>query len=86
MRRITNNLLTDRSAPDGFRFSLRCAQCGSQWCSAPVRFSKAGVRPETEGKRVIFRTLYEREREQERRRKASIYAPSAGGWCATGAF
>ena len=74
MRQITRDLLSDRSVPEEFHFSLRCAECGREWHSRPVRFSKAGVRPETEGKRVIFRTLYEREREQERQRAAEAAA------------
>lgn len=64
MRQITKDLLADRSVSEEFRFSLRCTECGREWHSTPVRFSKAGVRPETEGKRVIFRTLYERERQR----------------------
>ena len=74
MRQITKDLLADRSVPEEFRFSLRCTECGREWHSRPARFSKAGVRPETEGKRVIFRTLYEREREQERQRAAETAA------------
>lgn len=74
MRQITRDLLTDCSVEEEFHFSLRCAECGSEWHSLPVRFSKAGVRPETEGKRVIFRTLYEREREQERQHAAETAA------------
>lgn len=76
MRQITKDLLADRSVPEEFRFSLRCTECGREWHSTPVRFSKAGVQPETEGKRVIFRTLYERERERERQRAAETAAQS----------
>ena len=76
MRQITKDLLADRSVSEEFRFSLRCTECGREWHSTPVRFSKAGVRPETEGKRVIFRTLYERERERERQRAAETAAQS----------
>ena len=74
MRQITKGLLADRSVPEEFRFSLRCTECGREWHSQPVRFSKAGIPPETEGKRVIFRALYEREREQERQRAAESAA------------
>lgn len=76
MRQITKNILDDRSVPEEFRFSMCCAECGREWRSQPIRFSKAGVQPETEGKRVIFRTLYEREREQERQRAAETAARS----------
>ena len=76
MRQITKDLLTDQSVPEEFRFSLRCGECGSAWHSIPIRFSKAGIRPETEGKRVIFRALYEREREQARLRAVEAAAQS----------
>ena len=76
MRQITKDLLADRSVPEEFRFSLRCTECGREWHSRPARFSKAGVRPESEGKCVIFRTLYERERERERQRAAEAAARS----------
>lgn len=62
MCRIATELLQDCSTHDEFVFSLRCAECGSVWKSKPVRFSKAGVTPPTEGKRVIFDTLYKREK------------------------
>lgn len=76
MRQITKDLLTDQSVPEEFRFFLRCGECGSAWHSIPIRFSKAGIRPETEGKRVIFRALYEREREQARLRAVEAAAQS----------
>lgn len=63
MRRIIRACMEDISSEEVFQFSLRCAVCGSLWKSQPVRFSKAGMQPESEGKRVIFQTLYQRERE-----------------------
>ena len=63
MNHIAKELLLDCSTPDRFCFSLKCAECGEMWKSRTVRFSKAGVRPETEGKKVILDTLYKREKE-----------------------
>ena len=63
MRRIIKASMEDRSSMERFQFSLRCAVCGFLWESQPVRFSKAGMQPESEGKRVIFQALYRRERE-----------------------
>lgn len=63
MSHIAKELLLDCSTQDEFFFSLRCAECGEVWKSRPVRFSKSGVTPETRGKRVVFDTLYQRERE-----------------------
>ena len=54
-----------------FRLLLRCQECGRTWHSSPVHFSKAGTKPETEGMRAVFRTLYEREREAAREKAAA---------------
>lgn len=62
MCQIVTELLQDCSTQNEFIFSLRCAECGSVWKSKPVRFSRADVIPLTEGKRVIFDTLYKREK------------------------
>lgn len=71
MRRIIRACIEDISSAEVFQFSLRCAVCGSLWKSQPVWFSKAGRQPESEGKRVIFRTLYQREKEEACRRAAT---------------
>ena len=63
MRRIIKATMQDISSAERLRFSLRCAVCGLPWKSRPVVFSKARVQPENEGKRVIFRALYQRARE-----------------------
>lgn len=62
MSHIAKEILQDCSTPDEFIFSLRCAECGGIWKSKSVRFSRAGVIPKTEGKRVIFETLYRQEK------------------------
>ena len=54
----------DHSTREEFRFSISCPQCGKMVHSKPVRFSKAGVIPSTDGKSEIFRVLYEREKTQ----------------------
>ena len=71
MSQITKDLLLDFSTQDEFHFSLRCAECGESWSSRPIRFSKAGVHPETQGKRIVFDTLDHRERESALNRAAS---------------
>ena len=68
MKQIAKHLLLDESTPDIFCFSLRCAECGEVWKSRDIRFSKAGIRPETDGKRIVFDTLYRREMEEARTR------------------
>jgi len=63
MRHITKELLTDCSTPVSFGFCMHCSECGKEWKSTPVIFSKAGIMPETEGKKIIFDALYQREKE-----------------------
>ena len=63
MSKLPKELLQDCSTGEAFCFSLSCAECGSIWRSRHVRFSRAGVKPSSEGKRVIFDALYKREKE-----------------------
>ena len=71
MRQMIRDAMEDRSSPEAFRFSLNCAVCGVTWISRTSRFSKAGVTPESEGKRIIFQKLYEREWEEARERSVT---------------
>lgn len=71
MKRVMKEAMGDCSTIEEFRFLLRCQVCGRTWHSSPVRFSKAGTKPETEGMRAVFRTLYEREREAAREKAAA---------------
>ena len=66
MREIVDAILKDCSTREVFSFSIRCAECGEVWKSRQIRFSKAGVSPLSEGKRVVFDTLYQKERERAR--------------------
>lgn len=63
MRYITKEMLTDWSTSVSFCFSMTCSECGKEWNSTPIAFSKAGMKPETEGKKIIFAALYQREKE-----------------------
>ena len=71
MKRVMKEAMRDCSTIGEFRFLLRCQACGRTWHSSPVRFSKAGTKPETEGMRAVFRTLYERERAAAREKAAA---------------
>ena len=92
MKRVVKEAMGDCSTVEEFRFLVRCQECGGIWHSSPIRFSKAGAEPESEGMRTILRTLYEREREAARERPRrrpqsfSTIVRSAVGWCATDAF
>ncbi len=63
LKRMMKEAMGDCSTVEEFRFLVRCRECGRTWHSSPVRFSKAGAEPKTEGMSAIFRTLYERERD-----------------------
>ena len=62
MKQILIGRMADASTKDEFCFSLRCEECTKVWRSAPVPLSKAGVSPSTEGKRIIYNTIYEKEK------------------------
>ena len=66
MNRVMRETMGDCSTLEEFRFLVRCQECGRTWRSSAVRFSKAGIAPTTEHRRVILRTLDEREREAAR--------------------
>lgn len=71
MKRVMKEAMGDCSTTGEFRFLVRCQECGRTWHSSPVRFSKAGAEPETEGMRTIFHALYEQEREAAREKAAA---------------
>ena len=64
MKHVISTHLEDRSDQEKFCFSLVCKECGSEWRSTPIRFSKAGEVPQTEAKRIIAKALYQREHAQ----------------------
>ena len=71
MRKVMKDAMEDCSTPEEFRFQLHCAECGRTWNSRSLSFSKAGRAPKTEGKRIIFQTLYKREWEAAREKAAA---------------
>jgi hypothetical protein len=81
MKCIVKELFQDCSTPEIFCFSLRCEECGEVWKNVPIKFSRAGVLPETEGKQIILETIYKREKEaalqkaMEQARKAFNFCP-----------
>ena len=71
MNRVMRETMGDCSTLEEFRFLVRCQECGRTWRSSSVRFSKAGAAPTTENRKVILRTLYERERVAAREKAAA---------------
>ena len=72
MKRVMKEAMGDCSTTGEFRFLVRCQECGRTWHSSPVRFSKAGAEPETEGMRTIFHALYEQEGRPGKSRGGSL--------------
>ena len=61
MKQLVEMLLENLSTREVFLFRIACSACGKEYGGKRVRFSKAGITPTTEGKRIIFDTLYEQE-------------------------
>lgn len=61
MKKMVERLLEDLSDRDVFRFRISCSVCGAEYAGIPVRFSKAGVAPDTDAKKIIFDAVYEQE-------------------------
>ena len=61
MKQLVDMLLENLSTREVFLFRIACASCGAEYGGKQVQFSKAGITPPTQGKRIIFDTLYEQE-------------------------
>lgn len=54
--------MQDFSTDKEFWFGFPCVECGKLWCGKPIPFSKAGIAPENEKKKIIYDALYQREK------------------------
>ena len=61
MKQLVDMLLENLSTREVFLFRIACGTCGTPYGGKSVRFSKAGITPPTEGKRIIFEACYEQE-------------------------
>ena len=61
MKQLVDMLLENLSTREVFLFRIACGNCAAEFGGKPVRFSKAGIAPPTEGKRIIFEACYEQE-------------------------
>ena len=62
MNQDLKSYLEDCSTEREFQFDIRCEACGKIWKSKIIPFSHADIQPLTEGKRIIYETLYRREK------------------------
>ena len=61
MKKLVEMMLENLSTRELFLFRIACSACAAEFGGKPVRFSKAGITPPTEGKRIIFEACYEQE-------------------------
>ena len=61
MKKLIEMMLENLSTREVFLFRIACSICGAEYSGKRVRFSKAGITPPTEGKRIIFDACYEQE-------------------------
>ena len=61
MKQLVEMLLENLSTREVFLFRIACSTCAAVFGAKPERFSKAGIIPPTEGKRIIFEACYEQE-------------------------
>lgn len=61
MRKLVEMALKNMSTKEVFLFHISCANCGLEYGNKPIRFTKAGVAPNTPDKQIIYDALYEQE-------------------------
>lgn len=61
MEKLIEKVIENLSTRDMFLFRICCDACGAAYADRPVSFSKAGITPRTEGKKIIYDALYEQE-------------------------
>lgn len=61
MRKLIEQMVENRSTKEIFLFRIACGTCAAEFANKPVRFSKAGLIPKTEGKRILYDAVYEQE-------------------------
>ena len=67
MQKLIEMLLENLSTRDVFLFRIACGACGTECGGSQVRFSKAGVNPQSREKKVIYDAIYEQEFQTARR-------------------
>lgn len=61
MKYLVELMLENLSTREYFLFRVLCGECGRSYGDRSKRFSKAGIVPGTEQKKIIFDALYEQE-------------------------
>ena len=58
--------LLDLCSDEEFRFGVECAVCKNILSTDSIRFVKAGIEPKSHGQKIIFETIYRRDKLLER--------------------
>lgn len=61
LKKLVEMMLENLSTREVFLFRIACASCGAEYGGKRVRFSKAGIAPLTQGKKIIYDAIYELE-------------------------
>ena len=61
MKKLIEMFLENLSTRDVFLFRISCGSCAAQYGNKPVRFSKAGVIPQTLKKAALYEIVYSQE-------------------------
>lgn len=67
MQKLIEMMLENLSTRDMFLFRIACDECGTECGGSRVRFSKAGIPPQSREKRIVFEAVYEQEFQSARR-------------------
>ena len=61
MKKLVEVMLENLSTREVFLFRIACGVCGTEYAGKPVKFSKAGITPQSQGKKIIYDACYEQE-------------------------
>ena len=61
MKKLVEMMLENLSTREVFLFRIACGACGTEYAGKQVKFSKAGIIPQTQGKKIIYDACYEQE-------------------------
>ena len=67
MKKLVEAVLENRSTKEVFLFRVTCCNCSTEYGNKPIRFSRAGIPPATQSKKIIYDALYEQEFNEARR-------------------
>ena len=80
MKKLVEAVLENRSTKEMLLFRVTCGNCGTEYGKKPIRFSRAGIPPVTQSKKIIYDALYEQEF-NEARRRAILNAAEHMNYC-----